>query len=135
MSIISPDSSFVPTEPSDIDPNEMAKYLTNSDLEQLWNGDVDDTVHEAVRVTLYWHHRLRHASLVVLHRLAKRGVLPKCILKVKNMPLCAACAFATAHRRNRRHKGKKDKPIRKETEPGGGTSCDHVVSHQPGLMP
>ena len=54
---------------------------------------------------------------------------------MKKIPLCAACAFATAHRRNRRHKGKKDKPIRKETEPGGGTSCDHIVSHQPGFMP
>ena len=34
-----------------------------------------------------------------------------------------------------RYKGKKYKPIRKETDPGGGTSCDHILSRQPGLMP
>ena len=92
MSIISPDPSFVPTEPSDIDPNEMAKYLTKLDLAQLWNGNIDDTVQEAARVTLYWHHRLRHMPLVALHRLAKRGVLPKCILKVKKDAfMCSMC--------------------------------------------
>ena len=135
LHMISPDPSFVPNDPSDIDPNEMARYLTQSDVSELWKGNVDDTTHEAARVTLYWHHRLRHACLVTLHRLATRGLLPKCILKVMKMPLCAACAFATAHRRNRRYKGKHDRPIRKETNPGEGTSCDHIVSHQPGLMP
>ena len=32
LEVISPDPSFVPTDSSEIDPNEMAKYLTKLDL-------------------------------------------------------------------------------------------------------
>ena len=66
-----------------------------------------------------------------------RGILPACIKNVHKMPLCAACAFAQAHRRNWRGKGDLHHGIRRasETNPGDRTSCDHLVSRQPGLMP
>ena len=53
------------------------------------------------------------------------------------MPLCASCAFATAHRKSWRHKGARDSHISKpnQVRPGDGTSCDHIISHQPGLIP
>ena len=53
------------------------------------------------------------------------------------MPLCAACALAQAHRRSWRTNDKPIKGIRKKTDtkPGDGTSCDNIISGQPGLMP
>ena len=53
------------------------------------------------------------------------------------MPLCAACAFASAHRRNWRTKAPPTSGVRRETDahPGDGTSADHIVSRQPGLLP
>ena len=76
-------------------------------------------------------------SLLTLRRLATRGILPSCIAKILKLPLCAACTFAKAHRRNWRHKGKQSRSIRKstDTKPGCGTSCDHILSSQPGLLP
>ena len=71
-----------------------------------------------------------------MHRLSRRGTLPKSIQKVKGIPLYAACVFATAHRKPWRTKAKDNRSIRrKDTKPGEETSCDHIVSHQPGLMP
>ena len=127
----------VPLKSTDVDRQVLNDVLTESRVKMLWSGDSDDTTPEADRVTLYWHHRLRHAPFLWLRRLAQRGVLPKCILKVKKMPLCAACAFASAHRRNWRTKGEAPARIRRvtDTRPGAGTSCDHLVSKQPGLMP
>ena len=50
------------------------------------------------------------------------------------MPICAACAFADAAKR-RCYKSDQ-KSIRKKNEyPGSGTSCDHIISHEPGLIP
>ena len=53
------------------------------------------------------------------------------------MPLCAACLFAEAHRRCWRTDNELRQGIRKKTDtkPGDGTSCDHIISGQPGLMP
>ena len=115
----------------------MTSCLSPEDLTPLWSGSIDDTVNEASRLALYWHHRLRHAPLTCLHRLASRGALPQLILKVTKMPLCAICAFATAHRRSWRTKSKPDHPIRQlhQDTPGKGTSCHHVISHQPGIVP
>ena len=115
----------------------MRRELSVDDLGRLWNGGVDDTIPEADRITLYWHHRLRHAPLISLKRLSKRGLLPICISKVSKMPLCAACAFASAHRRNWRTKKPPTRGIRDKTreKPGDGTSADHLISRQPGLMP
>ena len=136
--LIKPDPADIPHSPTDLDPEVVHKCLTKEDLHKLWNCSIDDTVSKEHRVTLYWHHRLRHLTLIGLKKLAKRGLIPKCILKVKKMPLCAACAFAKAHRRNWRSKGSKRKGeirSRKSKQPGDGTSCDHIVSQQPGLTP
>ena len=137
LSEIQPNPADIPITLDDVDAEIMTECLSKEDLEQLWSGNVDDTIDENGRLALYWHHRLRHAPLTCLHRLAKRGILPRGILKVRKLPLCAACAFATAHRRGWRTKSKRNRPIRKATQdaPGKGTSCDHIVSHQPGLIP
>ena len=127
----------IPLQSDDVDTKLLQEELTKEDLKRLWNGTIDDTVPEADRIALYWHHRLRHAPLVSLRRLAIRGLLPACIKKVMKMPLCAACAFASAHRKNWRTKKVPKTGIRKLTDvrPGDGTSTDHLVSRQPGLMP
>ena len=134
---IRPSPADIPTSPAEVDTEVMTECLTKEDLETLWSGNIDNTMNKNERLSLYWHHRLRHAPLKYLHRLATRGVLPKAILLVRKLPLCAACAFATAHRRGWRTKSKSNRPIRKPNHdsPGKGTSCDHVVSHQPGLIP
>ena len=53
------------------------------------------------------------------------------------MPLCAACAIAEAHRRMWKTFGSPASSIRRKSDdkPGAGTSCDHIVSQQSGLMP
>ena len=63
-------------------------------------------------------------------------MLPKDILRVLNLPLCAAYAFATAHCRSWRTNSKSNNPIRQEHHDalGKGILCDHVISHQPGLI-
>ena len=134
---ISPEPADIPTSVKDVDTKLLEQTLPEEHVKRLWDGDLAATVPEADRVTLYWHHRLRHAPLVTLRRLSIRGILPKCIQNVVKMPLCAACAFATAHRRNWRVKGKAPDGIRQQshTKPGDGTSCDHLISKQPGLMP
>ena len=74
---------------------------------------------------------------MTLHRLAHRGVLPKGISKVYKIPLCASCAFAMAHRRGWRTKAKINRSIRNinKEKPGNRTKCDHIISHQLGLIP
>ena len=131
------DPADIPTTHSDVDRAAIASVLTYDELKQLWKGDSDNTMSPESRTALRWHHRLHCVPLRTLHRLASRGVLPRSILKVKVMPLCASCAFAAAHRRKWRSKGRKESSIRRQTHtfPGAGTSCDHIVSHQPGLIP
>ena len=69
--------------------------------------------------------------------LSIRGVLPACIKDVLNISLCTSRAFAQAHRRNWRGNGKTPDGIHKKTDtnPGDGTSCDHLVSQHAGLIP
>ena len=71
-----------------------------------------------------------------MRRLAKKGIIPKRLAKVKRMPLCAACIFAKAHKRAWRGK-KKHKNIQKEEETsiGDRMSADYLISQQPGLVP
>ena len=134
---INPEPGDIPRNTKDVDSKLLTESLTTEQIHALWNQDSDSTVPTAERLTLYWHHRLRHAPLVTLRRLSMRGILPACIKSVHKMPLCAACAFAQAHRRNWRGKGDLPHGIRRASEnnPGDGTSCDHLVSQQPGLMP
>ena len=134
---IQPDPSDFPSSESEVDREQLTHILTSEEIGQLWSPSSDNTVTPESRLTLYWHHRLRCAPLRTLHRLSRRGVLPKCIQRVRLMPLCASCAFATAHRKSWRHKNQDPSHIRKLSHkgPGDGTSCDHIISHQPGLIP
>jgi hypothetical protein len=70
--------------------------------------------------------------------LAKRGCLPKILLKLQDkLPLCVACRFGTAHQRPWCTKGKKSGSIQKpdQTKPADGVSVDQIISAQPGLIP
>ena len=118
-------------------PPSHTHTLSDSEIKQLWSPTSDNTTSEDNQLTLYWHHRLRCAPLRTLHRLTRRGLLPKAILRVRVAPLCASCAFATAHRRGWRTKTNKPSTIRKshQTRPGDGTSCDHIISQQSGSIP
>ena len=52
------------------------------------------------------------------------------------MPMCAACKLADASKRNWKSSFTKKGIINKtDNQPGAGTSCDHLISHGPGLMP
>ena len=85
-----------------------------------------------------WHHRLYHLPFHRIFMLAKRGWLPKVLLKLQDkLPLCAACQFGAAHRRPWQFKGKKSGSIRRpdQTKPGDGVSVDQIISAQPGLIP
>eukprot|EP00957_Ditylum_brightwellii_P019268 1453011-Ditylum_brightwellii.AAC.1 len=55
---------------------------------------------------------------------------------MKKAPSCAACLFAKAQKRVWHNKGKRSGTIRKahHISPGKGTSADHIISHQPGLI-
>ena len=134
---LSNDPAYIPHKPNEVDTTALSNVLTQSDLDYLWSPNSDNTISEESRLALYWHQRLRCAPLRHLQRLAKRGVIPKCIVSIRKMPLCAFCAFAAAHKRPWRTKGSTKRHIRKvwQRESGSGTSCDHIVSHQPGLIP
>lgn len=75
--------------------------------------------------------------MLSLCRIATRGVLPKCILKVAKIILCTACVFASAHCRSWKTKAKQTMDIRRNADivPGDGTLCAPVISHHPGLVP
>ncbi len=76
------------------------------------------------------------ASLLLM--LAKRGYLPKILLKLQDkLPLCVACQFGTVHQRPWCTKGKKSGSIQKpdQTKPGDGVSVDQIISAKPGLTP
>ena len=107
VELILPDPADIPETIEDMDPEVVQTCLMEEDLHKLWSCSIDDTVSKENRVTLYWHYRLRHLTLTGLKKLARRGLLPKCILDVKKMPLCAACTFAKSHRKNWRFKGSK----------------------------
>jgi hypothetical protein len=108
---IDTDPSAIPTSPTDIDARSLSTIIAPEDITRLWSPKSDSTTSDFERLTLYWHHRLQCAPLKTLYRLAKRGILPRGILKVLKMPICASCAFAAAHRRAWRTKAKKPSPI------------------------
>eukprot|EP00957_Ditylum_brightwellii_P126984 9681427-Ditylum_brightwellii.AAC.1 len=70
-------------------------------------------------------------------RLAKRKVIPSAIKHTQKAPPCTTCLFTKAQRRAWRNQRKKLKSIRKRhhINLGDGTSADHIISHQPGLIP
>ena len=115
----------------------MTHCLTFKKFEQLWFGNIDNTISDDKRVTLYWNHRPKYTPLVTLYRFAHRGVLSKNNSKVDIISLCASCTFVMAH-----HYGWLTKPKNNQTisniykeKTGSGISWDHIVSHQLGLIP
>ena len=97
---ISPEPAYIPTSVQDVDKKIPEEALPDEHVQMLWNGAMDSTVPEADRLPIYWHHKLRHAPLFTLKKLSIRSILPKFSQGVITMPLCSACVFATAHRRN-----------------------------------
>ena len=106
---------------------------TMDKIKELWNLDDSDFT-EDEKLFFYWYKRLRHAPKKHIRRLAKRGSLPRRLQFVKRMPICAACAFADAARR-RSYKSDHKSIKKRDEHPGSGTSCDHIISHEPGLIP
>ena len=100
ITLIPPNPADIPNSPQDMDPKVVQTCLTGEDLQRLWDCSIDDTVSKESRMTLYWHHKLRHAPLTQFKQLAKRRLSPKYILRIGKIPLCAACTFDKAHRRN-----------------------------------
>ena len=126
----------IPRTHKDVDSQLMTECLSSEELAQIWTGDSDNTISTNARLTLYWYHRLCQALLTCLHWLVTRGVFPRSILRITKLPL-AACVFATAHRRSWRNKSKDENSICQphHDAPGRGTSYNHVISYQPGLIP
>ena len=89
----------------------MTEYLLFEGLDNLWKNNFDNTLRDEDILTLYWRHCLRHTSLTILHRISRRGTVPKSIQKMKRMPLYTACTFATAHRKPWRTKVKDNRSI------------------------
>ena len=116
-----------------MDSKLLSDSLTPEKIKKLWDGDFDNTIPSAERVDPI----LAPAPLATLVWLSIRGVLLACIKDVLNISLCTSRAFAQAHRRNWRGKGKTPDGIHKKTDtnPGDGTSCDHLVSQHAGLIP
>ena len=69
-----------------------------------------------------------------IKRLAKRGMIPRRLANVKRMPMFAACKLADATKKNWKIDFKKTCIRYGDDKPGLGTSCDHLISHEPRLM-
>ena len=85
--------------------------------------------HELLR----WHAWLGHMSFARLKVLALKGELPKSILQSKK-PMCAACEFGKATRRQWRQDKSKKKGLHVATQPGQVVSIDQLESRTPGLI-
>ena len=120
----------------DTDTQVMVENFSAEDLERLWLNNMDNIMSDDQRMTLYWNHRLRCCLLVTLYRLEKYGVTPKRLLKVLKIPLYVAYSFETTYYRAWRTKAKKTRDIGIITDAPSGdrTFCDHMISHQPGLV-
>ena len=114
----------------------MTHCLSPEDIEKLWSVNIYNTLSDNNMINLYWYHRIQCMPLVSLQRLTERGVLPAAILNTKKIPLCDSCDFASAHRQSWRTRAKYNHSIHHYhcNKPGSGTSCDHIVSHEPGLI-
>ena len=83
---------------------------------------------------MHWHQRLNHLGIGRMLEMAKSGLLPKCLLKIRP-PKCSACLLGKATRRPWRTKG----PIPhiktpNVNGPGDCVSVDQLQSTSPGLI-
>eukprot|EP00957_Ditylum_brightwellii_P066854 5073625-Ditylum_brightwellii.AAC.1 len=114
----------------------MTQILSKEDLSQLWYKD-QVTLTKDHKLYLYCHKRMQHPVHVSMIRLAEQGTIPPALKHIKKAPPCAACIFAMAQKQAWRNKGGRKSSIRKKhhNTHRKGTSADHMISHQPSLIP
>ena len=89
----------------------------------------------AVAELLRHHHNMGHLSFTKVQEMAKQGIFPSRIAKCA-VPICSACQYAKATRRQWRiksHKHNQD-AIESPTKPGQCVLVDQLVSPTPGLI-
>ena len=133
-----PEILGIPRDETDMDENLFKNVkLSKEDLDRLWKNVRKLTPTERLASKL--HIMLGHLPFAIMQRLAKAGILPKAIKKLDSLPPCPACLFGFLHRHPWRTRGAKNKELKKirrdtDVQPGAGTSCDHLISAQPGLI-
>ena len=133
--VCAPDPSSILEDISDIDAEILQEKLSHKDIEKIWNN-MDTTYSENDKLFLYWYQKLRHATQKCIRMSAKRSVIPRILEDVKRILICAVCKLSDTSTRN--WKGSSSMmDIRRniDDEPGAGSSCDHLISHEPGLIP
>jgi hypothetical protein len=128
------DLSNIPRTPPDYC-KEVGQDITKKEAENLAQPRILTPIQQEL---MDWHHRLYHLSFPKIFCLAKKGYLPKYLLKCKGaLPLCIVCQFRTAHQRPWRTHGKASGSIchPEHILPGDGVFFDQIVSAQPGLIP
>ena len=85
-------------------------------------------------ILMQYHHQFGRISFKRLREMAKQGIIPRWLAKV-NTPVCLACEYAKATKRQWRSKtSNKEQTIQKPTKPGQVVSVDQLVSPTPGLV-
>eukprot|EP00957_Ditylum_brightwellii_P085375 6494986-Ditylum_brightwellii.AAC.1 len=80
---------------------------------------------------------MQHPTHISMVRLAECGTISTALKHIRKVPPCAECIFDKAQKKAWRTKGSRKSLTRKKhhSTPGKGTSADHMISHQPDLMP
>ena len=97
--------------------------------------DEEDLVKDNVSAEfLRYHHKFNHASPKRIQLMAKHGVIPK-RLATCAVPVCTACMYGKATRRQWRHKSSNNDSVTSAPNvPGAVVSVDQMVSPTPGLV-
>ena len=109
--------------------------MYEDDLKKIWDKE-DTTYDDDEKFLLYYYERTRHSPIKYVKKLALRGVIPRRLANVKKNPMCASYKLVDATKINWKASSSK-MGIRngRDAKPGSGTSCDHLISHELGLMP
>ena len=142
------------TPPHELDPHERHNHTENTiippsvtaetiDIENVdFIEPEEDSVLEdqpdlaaatAQGELLRLHYRFGHLSFAKLQAMAKRGIIPRSLAKIKP-PVCAACMFGKLSRRNWRTRATNRKRIYKATSPGQVVSVDQMESTAVGFV-
>ena len=83
---------------------------------------------------LKYHIKYNHAPDNKIKEMARQGIIPRRLAKC-DTPICTACMYGKATRRQWRHKiPASSKEPETPTKPGEVVSVDQMVSHTPGLI-
>ena len=96
---------------------------------QALEGETDNLSAPA-RELLMWHRKLGHRNFEFIQQLARDGVLPRRLAKVKNIPTCPDCKFGEQHKRPYESRGSIDAS---DSAPGNTISGDQMESNTLGL--